>query len=53
MRKLMESILVVGMLFCGSAIDGAVEKPESFAVYVLMFGVTMAAAWAIAHERHA
>ena len=52
MKKLMESILVIGMLFCGSAIDGAVEKPASFGIFVLIFGATMAAAWVLANGRH-
>ena len=52
MKKLMESILVIGMLFCGSAIDGAVEKPASFGIFVLIFGATMAAAWVMANGRH-
>lgn len=53
MKTLAGCALTIGMIFCGSAIDGAVEKPESFAVYLIMFGVTMAAAWVIAHGRHA
>ena len=52
MKKLMDSILGIGMLFCGSAIDGAVEKPASFGIFVLIFGATMAAAWVLANGRH-
>lgn len=52
MKRIAESALTIGMIFCGSAIDGAVEKPVSFAIYLIMFGVTMAAAWVLANGRH-
>lgn len=52
MKRIAESALTIGMIFCGSAIDGAVEKPASFGIFVLIFGATMAAAWVLAHGRH-
>lgn len=51
MKTLAGGVLTIGMIFCGASIDGAVEKPESFAVYLTVFAVTMAAAWVIAHGR--
>lgn len=51
-KKISECVLTTGMIFCGSAIDGAVEKPTSFGIFVLIFGATMAAAWVLAHGRH-
>lgn len=53
MKRIAESVLTVGMIFCGASIDGAAEKPESFAVYLAVFAVTMAAALVLAHGRHA
>lgn len=40
------------MIFCGSAIDSAVETPTNFGIYLLIFGATMAAAWVLANGRH-
>ncbi len=51
-KKIAGCVLTTGMIFCGSAIDGAVEKPSSFAVYLLIFGATMSAAWVLANGRH-
>lgn len=44
--------LTIGMIFCGSAIESAVETPMNFGIYLLIFGVTMSAAWVLAHGRH-
>lgn len=52
MKTLAGCVLTIGMIFCGSAIDGAVEKPSSFGIFVMIFGATMAAAWVLAHGRH-
>ena len=52
MKTIAGCALTIGMIFCGSAIDGAVEKPSSFGIFVLIFGATMAAAWVLAHGRH-
>lgn len=51
-KKIAECVLTTGMIFCGSAIDSAVETPMNFGIYILIFGVTMAAAWVLAHGRH-
>lgn len=52
MKRIAESALTIGMIFCGSAIDGAVETPINFGIYLLIFGATMAAAWVLANGRH-
>lgn len=53
MKTLAGCILTCGMIFCGSAIDSAVETPMSFGIYMLIFGVTMAAAWVLGDGRRA
>lgn len=52
MKTLAGCALTIGMIFCGSAIDSAVETPMNFGIYLLIFGATMAAAWVLAHGRH-
>lgn len=52
MKTIAGCALTIGMIFCGSAIDSAVETPMSFGIYLLIFGATMAAAWVLAHGRH-
>ena len=44
MKTLAGCALTIGMIFCGSAIDSAVETPMNFGIYLLIFGATMAAA---------
>ena len=52
LTKIAECVLTTGMIFCGSAIESAVETPMNFGIYLLIFGATMSAAWVLAHGRH-
>lgn len=48
-KKIAGCVLTTGIIFCGSAIDSAVETPMNFGIYILIYGATMAAAWVLAH----
>ena len=52
MKTIAGCALTIGMIFCGSAIESAVETPINFGIYLLIFGATMSAACVLAHGRH-